>query len=230
MAKALKQTDFTFNPNDLLGISYIKAILKNEFSITYETIKRTNSFHDNALESNIVSASNIREKIKCNKKISEYMPNEMLEKLVNVDLSKYFEFLKFKIITDKDLSIYLDVDEGIENRLIKYIKTCNSLDEFIKSIKTKRFTFNKINRMLVHIVLGITKNDAKKSVNYTKILGFNSVGQKYIKSIKKSVNLSLVCDKESVVYKYEEKAALIYEMLCGEKAVEFDKSNKPIKF
>ncbi|WP_366514843.1 nucleotidyltransferase family protein, partial [Methanobrevibacter sp.] len=43
----------------------------------------------------------------------------------------YFSFLKYKILTEKDLSIYQTVDEGIENRLKKYIIESNSLEELI---------------------------------------------------------------------------------------------------
>ena len=63
LARACK-VNFDFNPNDLLGISYIKAIINNNFNIDADVIKRTNSYHDKTSNEEIVSASNIREKIK----------------------------------------------------------------------------------------------------------------------------------------------------------------------
>ena len=59
------------NPNDLLGVSYIKTILQNNYSIEPISIKRTNSYHDNNLNDKIVSASNIREKLNNNEDISK---------------------------------------------------------------------------------------------------------------------------------------------------------------
>ena len=53
-------------PNDILGISYIKTILKNNYNIKYECLKRTNDYHDLKSCNNIISASNIRNKIKNN--------------------------------------------------------------------------------------------------------------------------------------------------------------------
>ena len=71
--------------------------------------------------------------------------------------------LKYKIITNKNnLSNYLTVDEGIENRIIKHINKSNTWNELTMNIKTKRYTYNKINRMLVHILTNLTKKDAKE--------------------------------------------------------------------
>ena len=50
-------------PNDLLGVSYIKAILKNGFKIQPVTIQRTNDFHDLSLDEQVVSASNVRNRL-----------------------------------------------------------------------------------------------------------------------------------------------------------------------
>ena len=73
LAKALN-IDFEFLPNDLLGISYTKAIIQNNYNIEPITIKRTSAYHDTSSNDHIVSASNIREKIKNNEDISKYIP------------------------------------------------------------------------------------------------------------------------------------------------------------
>ena len=51
-------------PNDLLGISYIKAIKENNYNIEVETIKRTNDYHKEELEEDISSATSIRKALK----------------------------------------------------------------------------------------------------------------------------------------------------------------------
>ena len=70
-----------------------------------------------------------------------------------------FSYLKYKINADKDiLNTYQTVDEGIENRLINYINKSKTIDDFIFNIKTKRYTYNKINRMFIHILTSFTKD------------------------------------------------------------------------
>ena len=166
-------------PNDILGLTYIKTILKNKYNIEPITIKRTNDYHDTNSNNKIISASNIREKIKNNIKIDNYVPNKEYINKVNYEL--YFNLLKYKIITDTNLNKYLTVDEGIENRLKKVINECNTLDELILKVKTKRYTYNRINRMFIHILIGLTKEDKSKTLHneYIRILGFNNIGKRY---------------------------------------------------
>ena len=60
-------------------------------------------------------------------------------------------------MTSRDLNSYLDVSEGIDNLLKKVIMESHSLEELILKIKTKRYTYNRLNRMFLHIVLGMKK-------------------------------------------------------------------------
>lgn len=105
-------------PNDLLGISYIKAIINNNYNIEPITIKRTNDFHDTVSNETIISASNIREKYLSNIDIKYFIPEG---NLININYDLFYNVLKYKIITDKDLSKYLTVDEGIEYKLKKLL-------------------------------------------------------------------------------------------------------------
>ena len=218
-------------PNDLLAISYIKAILKNNLNIKCVSIKRTNDFHDLKSNEDIISATNIRNKIKNNKNIERFIPEGNINQ---IDENLLFKLLKYKIITEQHLDKYLTVDEGIDNRLKKIINDVSSVDELILKTKSKRYTYNRIKRMLIHILIGLTKKDKEeiKHIEYIRLLGLNSFGQKYINSIKKSLNVPIVTKMTSVESKindYEFKCALVYEMLSGDNTHEFELKNKPLK-
>ncbi len=224
LAKALKVNEDIFKPNDLLGISYIKAIKETKSNIVPITIKRTNDYHDLNSNDEIISADNIRNKIIDNEDITPYLPNDIKPLINTIDQNKLFELLKVKIITEKDLSIYLDVDEGIENRLKKQIVNANNFTEYINLIKTKRYTINKINRMLIHVLIGFTKADKNLlENNYLRILGFNEAGKKYIKALKVKETY-----KNSNVYNYELIASYLYSIITNTNTCEFDQKNKPI--
>ena len=231
LAKALNMDEFVYSPNDLLGISYVKAIIKNNYNIEVETIKRTNGFHDNILEDEIVSASNIREKYFDGKEIVKYLPKDYKDIITKDFYSKYFNILKYKIITSDNLDEYLDVNEGIENRLKKEICNADNIDDYIKLIKNKRITYNKINRMFIHILLGIKKDFVKDlDLDYIKVLGFNKKGVKYINFVKKNVEIPINVDKSSNIYKYELIAAKIYQLLTDKDTYNYENGNKPIKY
>lgn len=198
MSKALKDLGgkTITEPNDLLGISYIKAILKHKTNIIPKTIKRTNSFHSDTLDNNIVSATAIREALKNKKNIEQFVPKEV-ENILSKDNKNYdyFKFLKYKILSEnKNINKYLTVDEGIENRILKFINEVNSTEELIEKIKTKRYTYNKISRMLIHILCSLTKEEVvkNKEIKYINILAFNKNGQFLLNKIKKDTTVPLI--------------------------------------
>ena len=218
-------------PNDLLGISYLKAIYQNKYNINAVAIKRTTDYHDTLSNKKVVSATNIREKIKNGKNIKIYIPEGKINK---VDEKLFFNILKSKIITDNQLNKYLSVDEGLDNRLKKVINDVNTLDELIEKIKTKRYTYNRLMRMFTHIVVGLTKEDKEKLKHneYIRILGLNDKGQKYLNSIKKELTLPIitkVTNVNSLIKNYEFQAASLYQMLTNDKVLTFEYGNKPVK-
>ena len=216
------------SPNDLLGVSYIKAIIKNNFNIEPITIKRTNDYLDTISEDNIVSASNIREKIKNNIDVKKYINYDPIFNKINEEL--LFKLIKYKIITDKDLSKYLTVDEGIEYKLIKEINNCKTIDELINKVKSKRYTYNRIRRMLIHILIGLTKEDRKKcDIEYVKVLGFDNIGQRYLKNIKSDILISSKIPDTFLTRKYELVSSKIYDIICNTDSYKFELSNRPIR-
>ena len=230
MARALN-VDMDFNlPNDLLGISYVKAIKQINSKIKFHTIKRTSDYHDAIDDSEIVSATNIR--LRNNKKmdISKFVPSYVLPYIKDANFD-YFSLLKYKIISDVNLEQYLDVDEGLENRLKKFINNTTFLDELVTDIKSKRYTHNKICRMFVHILIGLTKEDNKTiSLDYVRVLGFDSLGKKYLNMVKKDMTLPFATNKlKSKILDYEYKASLIYDLITGLDTYSFEKMMKPIE-
>ncbi|MDD3186916.1 MAG: nucleotidyltransferase [Bacilli bacterium] len=193
IAKAIEEdTGITLDsPNDILGVAYIKQINRLNSKIKPICIKRTNDYHSTDLKE-ICSASAIRKAIREKKEINCFIPNGVKEKINPIFLENYFNIIKYKILTD-DVSKYQTVDEGIEYRLKKYILECEALDDFILKVKTKRYSYNKIKRMLVHILCSFTKEEAKNlKTEYIRILGFNGKGQNYLKRIKKDVDIPLL--------------------------------------
>ena len=205
-------------PNDLLGISYIKTILKNNYKIKYETIKRTNSYHDLDLNDEISSASSIREALRNNLDISKQIPKDTISYYTDLHfIEDYFDILKYKIMTEKDLSIYHTVEEGIDKLLKKKIIEANSYSELISLIKSKRYTYNKITRMLLHILCNFTKEKANifKDISYIRILGFNDTGKKYLNSVKKNIDIPIISkitrDKD-LMLEFELETTNIYNL------------------
>ena len=182
-------------PNDLLGVSYIKTILQNNYNIKPETIKRINNYHDEELNDEISSATSIRNAIKNNEDISNQIPKEELKYLKDLHyIEDYFPIIKYKLITEDDLQKYQTVDEGIDQLLKKAALKAKNYNELINLVKSKRYTYNKITRMLLHILCNFTKEKAKKydKINYIRILGLNTKGRQYLNTIKKDLDIPII--------------------------------------
>lgn len=227
LAKALKDLGFILekSPNDLLAIGYIR----NLDGVEIKAIKRTNDYHSLNL-GKIASATSIREALKKGIDVKNAMPKESYSSLNDLHfLDDYFDLLKYKIITD-DLSKYQTVDEGIENKIKKNIFKAHNTDELIKCVKSKRYTYNKIKRMLLHILCGFTKEEAKRcrEIQYIRVLGFNDKGRKYLKSIKKECNIPIITkyDDSFEMMRIENRVSNIYNIKKDDYLEEY--KHKPI--
>jgi len=219
-------------PNDLLALSYIKEIIRNNYSIKPLSIKRTNNYHETSSSNPIVSANLIRQKIKNKEDIEKYIPRDVSKYIYqNISIENAFNYLKYQIVSTNDISKYLTVEEGIENRLKKAILDTNSWHELITIIKTKRYTYNRLNRMLLHILLQIKKEDNTFNP-YIKILGFNKFGQTHLNHIKKNILLPIYTNykpNNNPILDFEYKSTCIYSLIVNDPTlIKKEYQNKPI--
>ena len=222
----------TDKPNDLLAISYIKEIIKNNYKIEPVGIKRTNDYHGKEIKSSIVNASLIRDMLDKNMDVSKYVPIETYKCLNMKNFDNGYLLLKYNISNNENrLYEYLTVDEGIENRILKYYKDCDNWCALVNLIKTRRYTYNKVNRMLMHILLNIKKIDNDREI-YLRVLGFNDIGRNYLKQIKKDIDVIKTC-KQGInkALDIEINATYIYSLVTGDNSlIEREYKNKPIIF
>ena len=220
-------------PNDLLALSYIKEIIKNNYPITPISIKRTNDYHSKKITSSIINASLIRDLFRQDKDISKYVPEITLKYLnKKANINNAYNYLIYNIINNKKhLNEYLTIDEGIENRILKQIPISNNWHELVMNIKTKRYTYNKINRMLTHLLLNIKKEDNTKET-YIRVLGFNNNGKAYLNTIKKKINEPIYTNykpNKSNVLDLEYHATYIYSLIINDLSlIQKEYKNKPI--
>ncbi len=226
-------------PNDILGLTYIREIFKTNSSIQPVCIPRQNNYNALDLEGPMSSATSIRHALENGVDIAPYVPAKTLDYLTSLHFTKdYFPLLKYKILTDMDhLEQYQTVDEGIENRIRKFIVSSKNLDELILKTKTKRYTYNKLNRMFMHILCNVTKKEIKQftKIEYIRVLGFSKKGRNLLKELKSSIPVPIVTNFSSIhhpMLDFELRATAIYASTLEErekiKLIESEYKNSPI--
>ena len=111
----------------------------------------------------------------------------MQEKAVSWDI--WWPYLKYQIVlkTPDQLREIYQMEEGIEFRLKKNILEAETFTTFIESVKSKRWSWVRLQRLCVYILLGITREEAAmyfKEKQPVRILGFTAKGRAYLKQIK----------------------------------------------
>ncbi|WP_027398522.1 nucleotidyltransferase [Anaerovorax odorimutans] len=186
--------------NNILGIEYLKQLSLNESKIIPITIKRKGSdYSDLKMSKDLSSAMAIRRELEINfdfKKISEHIPLNTLKILeettkIKVKMDDLYEVLSYQIVKNskEELSEIFSVGEGLENRLKNQTEKSSNMQELIKNIKTKRYPFTRIQRLLIHTLFNLTKEEffdiEKNGKIYGRVLGFNKNGAALLNCIKK---------------------------------------------
>lgn len=221
-------------PNNILGYQYIKSVQQQAKPMRIVTIQRKNAdYHDEQLPLEpIASATSIRKALfKENQSIDEikqYLPQTTFNLLLEYkeknrgfhNWELYWPFLKFKLLqsSPEELSEIYEVEEGIEHRLLSTVMQADSFHDFMTKLKTKRYTWSRLQRICLHILTNAKKTEMKKAasgVSYLRLLGMSEKGRVYLNKQKHLLHLPLISKLAS--YKGDEtnldiRAARIYSL------------------
>lgn len=195
------------SPNNILGVEYLKTLRLINSKIEPYTIKREFSdYNSTAIKGNFVSATAIRNAVINNElsNLINVMPNTAYNILIKtleqnmspITLNKFSHILNYRLraMDINELQQISEITEGLENRILKASDSFYDIKDIADFTKSKRYTYTKIQRALLHVILDIKTYD----LDY-----FNTVGcSQYIKVIgfkKESEHLlSLMCKNSSI--------------------------------
>ncbi len=196
------------NSNNILGIEYLKALNVLKSSICPYTLKREGAnYNDNNIDKHFSSATSIRNHLKTGSlhELIDIVPENTFKILNSLSTDGYpfvfeddmFKYIKYKLLTqENNLKNIPDASEGLDNKIYNEILMSDSLEELILKVKSKRYTYTRINRILVQYFLGLEKYNllklAKQPVPYARILGFNQKGRDILKMIKKNCSIDII--------------------------------------
>ena len=197
------------DPNNILGIEYLKALRKlNSSMVPYTILRQGAHYHDKTLSGQYSSASAIRSLLAYSSsslradrsggtfedmpfssilgELEEQVPACCLELLRDYHKVQYPVYqndfsliLKYKLLNKQpeDLTRYMDVSEELANRICSQLNNFFNYKQFCDLLKTREITHSRINRALLHIMLGIKEKDVQEYIEngrhfYARLLGF----------------------------------------------------------
>ncbi|WP_041138733.1 nucleotidyltransferase [Beduini massiliensis] len=221
-------------PNDLLAFSYIKEIIQQHYPIQPVSIARTNDFHSVSLNGKISSATSIRQALKDHTDISQTTPMAKELEKNPILLEDFYDLLYYELISNPHLDQYHLVDEGIDKLMTKKIMTATSMEDFISSLTSKRYTQARIQRTILSILINQPKG--LYPIDYIRVLGMTAAGQGYLNQIKKKTPIPIISNFsscQSPLLDLELKATKLYACALPLKKrlafIEKEYKGKPIR-
>ena len=218
LTEAAAPDDLMRQPNVILALEYLRALSKTGSHIEPLPLPRFSArHHERALpaegeENSVASASAIRTALtdpsaKDGDTLAAALhavPAAVKDMLLQAkkhrfnDSSLLFRPILSLLLADAPdgLRSVAGVSEGLEHRLRRAALSARSFEELVESVRSKRYPLARIRRLLLHLLLRLSADDAKifdeQGPLYARVLAFNDDGRRLLRKIKKRAEIPAV--------------------------------------
>lgn len=202
--------DLLAKPNNTLAIEYLIALTRLGNPLVPVTVKRhCADYHDLSINGPITSATAIRRQLETGgfaESVRTALPPSTAKIMQNCLDRGYgpvffanFERSLLSLLrraTVQQLSLVLDINEGLENKLKEAANTAASLESLLKAVKSKRYTRTRLQRILTYCLLNFSKQSAhmldQSGPQYLRLLAFSFRGRQLLKIMRKNASLPVI--------------------------------------
>lgn len=202
--------DALSSPNNILGMEYLKSLLKNDSSITPYTIKRMgNDYHDALLnETALSSASAIRSSLEDTgtlDDIKQHVPASVYKLLKHrhgksfpINSNDFSSLLHYRLLLEapRGFTDYMDLTADFSDKIQKNLYHFKDFEQFCELLKSKDMTYSRISRSLLHILLAMTNSQMEQwqpqTIYYARILGFHKDAAPLLHMLKANTSIPLI--------------------------------------
>ncbi len=201
-------------PNDILAVEYCKAILAQGVAMKPAPIQREGNYHADAPDGENPSATSLRKMLLEGKSVSPYLPQEAgnIFEGANLHALSYGEravLSKLRTMTEEEFSRVPYGSEGLWRKLMHASRSCATLEELFAAVKSKRYTYTRIARMVLCAFLDIDTRLLEEPVPYVRVLAFNEKGREILKIARQRGEFINAGQKTELPYQ-------ILENRCGD--------------
>lgn len=197
-------------PNNILAIEYEKAILRCHSAIRPRPLLRRGlGYH--------ASATAIREACAAGRlaELSDYLPEftrrELDHPLFADDFSQMLQY-RLRMLTEEEMAAHLDVSPELAARITRENRQEYTYSELVSVLNSKNRTQTHIQRTLLHLLLGIKKEETP--LRAARLLGFRRESPllKELKNKSKLPLISKLADAPEGAFQDEIRAADLYRL------------------
>lgn len=172
-AELPEATSLLNQPNNVLAVCYIRAILRLALTVEPVVIPRAGGYHAVKINTDFPSASALRDSLfrgnyaaafsALPSYTAEIIRRRFLERRIPDEHTLDMLLIsRLRTMTEEEYHLLPDLSEGMENALHTRAATVSSRKELILSLTSRRYPASRINRLCTCALLGIT-DEQKKS-------------------------------------------------------------------
>ena len=181
-------------PNDILGVEYCKALLQSGSTITPLAMERRAVGHNEGAAEGFASASYIRALLAGGEDASAFLTAESAaiyarecaagRAPVTMKNAERAILSRLRMLEEVDFARYDSGGEGLYRRFYAAVRTAASVDELLGTVKTKRYAYARLRRMLFAAYLDIAAAELPQEIPYLRVLACNERGRMLLRAIK----------------------------------------------
>lgn len=203
--------NFIISPNNILAVEYLRSLAQYAPAMQPLPVCRIGSgFHDRQLSGRYASATAIRQELYQTRQLSALLFDSLPAASVELigaqldsgsalaDISALTNVIleKLRRLPDNELLATPEISEGLENRLRNAARQAGTLSELMNLLKTKRYPYSRLQRLLVHLLLG-TKSAQIKTFDesgplYARVLALNERGRTALRQISRRGTIPVI--------------------------------------
>lgn len=192
------------SPNNILGVEYCQAVLRQRSPLSCFTIKREgNGYHDPSLNGALGSALAVRQALQSGTDVQALrflLPDPSFDSVcrsIPVFLDDFSGLLNYRLLTEQEPERYAEIRPELAARIKKLAPGSASFDQRIKELKSRQLTYTGVSRGLIHLILGIEQRqmDLFKEAGfapYARILGFRKSAAPLLRRIKENSSIPVI--------------------------------------
>lgn len=208
------------NPNDILAVEYVKAILSQNSPMQPFPVFRGGNYHASVPDPENPSASSLRERIWSSGTWLDYTPKSVRTyyadaQVFSLAAGERAILTRLRTMSDDEFEALPYGSEGLWRKLMHASRSQSTLEDILTEVKSKRYTRTRLNRMVMCAFLGITANDLATPAPYVRALAFSEQGRQILKHAKKSTNILNAGEPSSLSYwTFERKISDLYGLFA----------------
>lgn len=208
--------DVLKTPNNILGVEYCLAARQTKSPLSLYTIPRKGKgYHDTSIEDpadgtdpwaggpGFGSATAIRLVLSSGKKqtaVKALVPPfvyETLKTQIPLFTDDFSSLLNYRILTETNLKTIADMTPDLAARIRSAALVPDTFEHRIQSLKSRQFTYTRVSRALLHLVLNMRQDELRRYRNagyapYARILGFRQSAAPLLTHLKQRSSIPLV--------------------------------------